>query len=113
MILLKEYVSLTMVAMEMEKRYYLSYHSKSCKGEKYGSYKITITYKQLIKLKVTFATKHKNTAKEIIIYTHRVYSLLLKLTFTLYISPWHADFASDLFSVHTSLRGYTNMMAVA
>ena len=29
-------------------------------------------------LKVTSATKHKNTAKEIIIYTHRVYSLLLK-----------------------------------
>ena len=27
----------------------------------------------------TSATKHKNTAKEIIIYTHRVHSLLLKL----------------------------------
>ena len=75
MILLKEYVSLTMVAMEMEKRY-LSYHSKSCKGEKYDSYTVA---QELIKLKVTSATKHKNTAKKIIIYTHRVYSLLLKL----------------------------------
>ena len=76
MILLKEYVSLTMVAMEMEKRYYLSHHSKSCKGEKYESYTVE---QELIKLKVTSATKHKNTAKKIIIYTHRVYSLLLKL----------------------------------
>ena len=57
-----------MVAMEMEKRY-LSYHSKSCKGEKYESYTVA---QELIKLKVTSATKHKNTAKEIIIYTHRV-----------------------------------------
>ena len=31
------------------------------------------------RLKITSATKHKNTAKDIIIYTHRVYSLLLKL----------------------------------
>ena len=31
------------------------------------------------KLKVTSAIKHRNTAEEIIIYTHRVYSLLLKL----------------------------------
>ena len=30
-------------------------------------------------LQVTSATKQNNTAKEIIIYTHRVYSLLLKL----------------------------------
>ena len=31
------------------------------------------------KLKVTSATKHRNTANEIVVYTHRVYSLLLKL----------------------------------
>ena len=30
-------------------------------------------------LKVTSAIKHRKTAEEIIIYTHRVYSLLLKL----------------------------------
>ena len=30
-------------------------------------------------LKVTSAIKHRNTAEEIIIYTHTVYSLLLKL----------------------------------
>lgn len=30
-------------------------------------------------VKVASATKHRNTAKEIIIYTHRVYSFLLKL----------------------------------
>ena len=30
-------------------------------------------------LKVTSTTKHKNTAKGTIIYTHRVYYLLLKL----------------------------------
>ena len=35
--------------------------------------------KSTICLKVTTAIKHRNTAKEIIIYTHRVYSLLLKL----------------------------------
>ena len=32
-----------------------------------------------MKLKVTSAVKHKNTAEEIIIYTHRIFSLLLKL----------------------------------
>ena len=32
-----------------------------------------------MKLKVASAVKHENTAEEIIIYTHRVYSLLLKL----------------------------------
>ena len=56
------------------------------------------------------------------IYVDRVYSLLLKLekkpkynivTFTLpYCSPGNADFASDLRSIHTSVRGYRNMMAV-
>ena len=30
-------------------------------------------------LKVTPVIKYRNTAKEIIIYTHRVYSLLLQL----------------------------------
>ena len=30
-------------------------------------------------LKVTTVIKYRNTAKEIIIYTHRVYSLLLQL----------------------------------
>ena len=30
-------------------------------------------------LKVTSAIKHRNTAEEIMIYVHRVYSLLLKL----------------------------------
>ena len=35
------------------------------------------------------------------------------LTFTLpCCSPSNADFASDLCSVHISVRGYTNMMAV-
>ena len=33
----------------------------------------------LLSLKVTSAIKHRNTAEEIIIYTPRVYSLLLKL----------------------------------
>ena len=31
------------------------------------------------KLKVTSATKHRNTANEIVVYTHRVYSFILKL----------------------------------
>ena len=30
-------------------------------------------------LKVTFTIKHGNTAEEIIVYAHRVYSILLKL----------------------------------
>ena len=30
-------------------------------------------------LKVTSAVKYRNTAEEVIIYTHKVYSLLLKL----------------------------------
>ena len=33
----------------------------------------------VVSLKVISTVKHKNTAEEIIIYTHRVYSLLLKL----------------------------------
>ena len=35
--------------------------------------------RKFLPLKVTSAIKHRNTAEEIIIYTHRVYSLLLKL----------------------------------
>ena len=73
------------------------------------------------KLKVTSGTKHRNTANEIVVYTHRVYSLLLKLekkqkkynilSLTLHTcSPWHTDFTSDLCSIHISLRGYTNVM---
>ena len=71
-------------------------------------------------LKVTPIIEHKNTAEENIL-THKVYSLLLKLeknevqysNFHFHCcSPWHADFASDLCSIHISTRGYTNMMAV-
>ena len=36
-------------------------------------------YLKCSNLKVTSAIKHRKTAEEIIIYTHRVYSLLLKL----------------------------------
>ena len=53
-------------------------------------------------LKVNSTTKHRKTAKEIAIYIHRVYFLLLKLeskkvycilTVTLHTClPWHADF---------------------
>ena len=71
-------------------------------------------------LKVTPIIEHKNTAEENIL-THKVYSLLLKFeknevqysNFHFHCcSPWHADFASDLCSIHISTRGYTNMMAV-
>ena len=70
-----------------------------------------------VQLKVASATKHRNTAKEII----SLLFILLNfektnyniLTFTLHTCPpWHADFASDLCSIHISLRGYTNKMAV-
>ena len=57
------------------------------------------------------------------IYVHKVYSLLLKLEkkqnianiliFTLPCClPSNAGLASDLCSIHISMRGYTNMMAV-
>ena len=59
-------------------------------------------------LKITSATKHRNTTKKIIIYTHRVYSLLSKLEknkvsysyFHFYTcSPWHADFVFNSYLI--------------
>ena len=78
-------------------------------------------YEEIKLIKVTSVIKHRNMAKEIMIYTDRVYSLLLKLekktkyniTFALHsCSPYHADFAFELRSNYISVRGYTNMMAV-
>ena len=80
-------------------------------------YQINIKLKTL---KVTCTIKHRNTPEEIITYTQ---SLLLIteawkkkyniLTLTLHsYSPWHAVLASDLCSIHISVRGYTNMMAM-